>query len=106
MSKVKSLTSRQQFWAGHLDACLARGQALSSYAAEQNLSVAALYEAKSRLRRQGLWPTSSPRFVRVAVASSARETLPLLRVSLPNGVVVEGSAGAWSEVLSAAARLP
>jgi hypothetical protein len=108
MTKPSSLTARQQFWAEHLRVCANRGQALSSYAAEQGLSVAALYEAKSQLRRKGLLPTPSPRFVRVqAPATTLGAALPsLLRVSLPNGVVVESAGNDLASVLSAAARLP
>lgn len=104
MLKSSSLTVRQQFWIEHLRACAARGQALSSYAAEQGLSIAGLYEAKSRLRRRGVWPEVGARFVRVQGASSS--VVPsLYRVSLPNGVVVEGTGSDWSAVLSSAARL-
>lgn len=106
MTKPSSLTARQQFWVEHLRVCGARGQALSSYATEQGLSIAALYEAKSQLRRRGLWPTPSPRFVRVAAPTSPVAALPsLIRVSLPNGVVVESAGGDLASVLSAAARL-
>ena len=51
MVKESSLTARQQFWVEHLRACAARGQSLSVYAAEKGLSIGALYEVKSRLRR-------------------------------------------------------
>ena len=50
MVKESSLTARQQFWVEHLRACAARGQSLSVYAAEKDLSIGALYEVKSRLR--------------------------------------------------------
>ena len=83
MAKQSSLTERQQFWVEHLRACAARGQALSLYAAEQGLSVAALYEVKSRLHRRGLWPCTSARFVRVQALASAPPAV--YRVSLPNG---------------------
>ena len=55
MSNLSVLTKRQQFWLEHLRACVARGQSLSVYAAEEGLSIGALYEVKSRLRRRGLW---------------------------------------------------
>ena len=105
MSKVKTLTSRQQFWVGHLEQCVGSQQSLSSYASAQGLSIAALYEAKSRLRREGLWPVAKARFMRVQVAASAPVSSSLYRVSLPNGVVVEGAGSEWSSVLVAAARL-
>ena len=107
MARESSLTARQQFWVEHLRACAARGQALSAYAAEEGLSIGALYEVKSRLRRRGLWPVPGPRFVRVQAASAPTAVAPALyRVSLPNGVVVESAGGDLSAVLSAAARLP
>lgn len=106
MAKESSLTERQQFWVLHLRACASRGQSLSAYAAEEGLSIGALYEVKSRLRRRGLWPVPSPRFVRVQAATSPAVSLSVYRVSLPNGVVVESAGGDLSAVLSAAARLP
>lgn len=104
MLKSSSLTARQQFWIEHLRVCASRGQALSSYAAEHGLSIAGLYEAKSRLRRRGVWPDTKARFVRVHAASS--QVMPsVYRVSLPNGVVVESTGSDWSAVLISAARL-
>ena len=47
MSKGSKLTSRQRFWVEHLRQCAARGQSLSAYAAEQDLKVSSLYEAKA-----------------------------------------------------------
>lgn len=110
MSNVPLLTARQQFWIGHLRQCAERGQALSAYAAEHGLRIGSLYEAKSRLRRRGLWPTPTPapRFVRVqaALAAGAPRLPVVYRVSLPNGVVVEAAGGELSAILAAAARLP
>lgn len=107
MARESSLTARQQFWVEHLRAWAARGQALSAYATAEGLSLGALYEVKSRLRRRGLWPLPGPRFVRVQAASAPSAVAPALyRVSLPNGVVVESAGGELSAVLSAAARLP
>lgn len=108
MSKSSSLTSRQRFWIEHLRQCAERGQSLSAYAVEHGLKVGSLYEAKSQLRRHGMWPTPSPQFVRVQTVRAA-EAAPLptvFRVSLPNGVVVEAAGGELSAVLSAAAQLP
>ena len=108
MSTVSSLTPRQQFWAEHLRLCAERGQSLAAYAAAHGLKVGGLYEAKSRLRRRGLWPAAASRFVRVQ-ATRASETPPVpsvYRVSLPNGVVVEAAGGELSTVLRAAAQLP
>ena len=38
MSKLSSLTKRQQFWLEHLRSCAAGGLSLSVYAAEEGLS--------------------------------------------------------------------
>lgn len=108
MSKGSSLTPRQRFWIEHLRQCAARGQSLSAYAAEQDLKVSSLYEAKAQLRRRGLWSVPSPQFVRVQAVRPAEAALvpTMFRVSLPNGVVVETAGGELSAVLSAAAQLP
>ena len=108
MSKGSSLTPRQQFWAEHLRQCAERGQSLAAYAAEHGLKVGGLYEAKSHLRRRGLWPAAASRFVRVQpTRANEAPLLPTVyRVSLPNGVVVETAGGELSAVLRAAAQLP
>ena len=110
MSKGWSLTPRQRFWIEHLRQCAERRQSLLAYATEQDLKVGSLYEAKSQLRRRGLWPVPAPQFVRVQpepVRPTAAAPLPtVFRVSLPNGVVVEAAGGELSAVLSAAAQLP
>ena len=108
MSKGSSLTPRQQFWAEHLRQCAERGQSLAAYAAEHGLKVGGLYEAKSQVRRRGLWPAAASRFVRVQpTRANEAPLLPTVyRVSLPNGVVVETAGGELSAVLRAAAQLP
>lgn len=50
------LTALQQFWFDHLRGCAAQGKTLSTYAAEQGLSISAFQQAKSRLPQRGLWP--------------------------------------------------
>ena len=108
MSKGSSLTPRQQFWAAHLRQCAEHGQSLAAYAAEHGLKIGGLYEAKSQLRRRGLWPAAGSRFVRVQPTRTGEAPLvPIVyRVSLPNGVVVETTGGELSAVLRAAAQLP
>ena len=108
MSKGSPLTPRQQFWAEHLRQCAERGQSLAAYAAAHRLKVGGLYEAKSHLRRRGLWPVAAPRFVRVQATRTSEPTQvsSVYRVSLPNGVVVETAGGELSAVLRAAAQLP
>ena len=108
MSSLKLLSPRLRYWLAHLQACARRGMSVSAYASAQGLKVGALYEAKSRLRKQGAWPPSVARFVRVqASPAGAKEgsRASLFRVSLPNGVVVEMAGGEVSTVLEAAARL-
>lgn len=108
MSQGSSLTPRLQFWAEHLRQCAECGQSLSTYAAERSLKVSRLYEAKSQLRRRGLWPAPAAQFVRVhATCASEAPLVPTVyRVSLPNGVVVETAGGELAAVLRAAAQLP
>ncbi len=101
MPKRSSLTTRQQFWVAHLQSCAERGLTLSVYAAEQGLSVGALKQARTRLRGLGLWPVPVARFVRAQIAPVPA----MVRISLPNGVVVETSGSELAAVLSAAARL-
>jgi len=109
MSSSKSLSTRQRYWLAHLQTCIRQGASLAAYASAQGLKVGALYEAKSRLRRQGAWPPPGARFVRVQAAGSSvtdAPHAPLLGVSLRNGVVVEIAGSEVSVVLEAAARLP
>ncbi len=87
MSSSKSLSTRQRYWLAHLQTCIRQGASLAAYASAQGLKVGALYEAKSRLRRQGAWPPPGARFVRVQAAGSSvtdAPHAPLLRVSLRN----------------------
>ena len=108
MSKGWSLTPRQHFWSEHLRQCAERGQSLAAYAAAHGLKVGGLYEAKSHLRRRGLWPAAASGFVRVQARRAGEAPLvpSVYRVSLPNGVVVETAGGELSAVLRAAAQLP
>lgn len=99
-----SMTSRQRFWVDHLQACSERGQKVSSYAAEQALGASAMYKARSSLRRRGLWPPPGATFVRARPATPSA-AMPMYRVTLPNGVVVETAGGTVEAVLAAAARL-
>ncbi len=81
-------TPRQRFWLEHLKACREQGLSLKAYARNHNLSVSALYTANSALKRRAtsIAPnTSAPKLVPVRLASGSS----MVRVSLPNGVVVE-----------------
>ena len=109
MSEKKTLTPRLRYWREHLQACASRGMSVSAYAAAEGLKVGGLYEAKSRLRKLGLWPVQGPRFVRLQaeepIRAAAPSNAPLCRVSLPNGVVVETAGADLAALLQAAAHL-
>lgn len=110
MSKAPKLTERQQFWLDHLRACARTRQSLKSYAAEHGLDIGALYEAKSRLKRKGVLSPApmSPGFVRVERSSFAGAVVPLCRVHLRNGTVVELACPPehWAGLLALAGKLP
>ncbi len=81
-------TPRQRFWLEHLEACREQGLSLKAYARAHNLSLTALYAAKASLKRRGTSAEPSkpaPKLVPVRVAPGAS----MIRVLLPNGVVVE-----------------
>ncbi len=81
-------TPRQRFWLEHLNACREQGLSLKAYARTHNLSVSALYAANSALKQRGTsTPPSAPapKLVPVRLAPAAS----MVRVLLPNGVVVE-----------------
>ncbi len=113
MSQRTKLTERQRYWQAHIRRCEASGQTLAAYAAAHGLSVSALYESKSRLKRQGALPEKAlvpaARFVRVERSGVAPPTTPIMcRVQLPNAVVVEVGCEAehWESLLASVARLP
>lgn len=113
-----TLTERQRYWHDHLERCRLSGLSVAAYAAEHDLSAAAMYhfrrvfQARDPLSQttSGVAPspgaTATPpnRFVRATVASA---TLPC-RAHLGNGVTVEFgvSSDDLGTVLSALARLP
>ena len=83
-------TPRQRFWLAHIEACTEQGSSLKAYALAHDLSPAALYAAKSDLKRRRALPASTlpvpaPKLLPVHIVRSA----PMFRVLLPNGVVVE-----------------
>ena len=81
-------TPRQRFWLEHLKACREQGLSLKGYAHAHELSVSALYAANSALKRRALSTEPSapaPKLVPVRLAPAAA----MVRVLLPNGVVVE-----------------
>jgi len=81
-------TPRQRFWLEHLNACREQGLSLKAYARNHNLSVSALYTANSALKRRALSTERTgpaPKLLPVRLAAGPS----MIRVLLPNGVVVE-----------------
>lgn len=96
------VTERDRFWMDHEAAIAASGQSAKAYAAEQGLSLHALYQ--SRKRRRAMVETvkatsrrSSTKQDRKPVSFSRVELRPPqattaeFRLSLPNGFVLEWS---------------
>jgi hypothetical protein len=96
MSKQEVRAQRIQVWLEHLRRCKAAGGSVASYAKEHGLPTWALYQWRSRLVRDGLWPAKIreakpvPRsqivpvcFARVAVTAPAPAYV--VRLQLNNG---------------------
>jgi Fe2+ transport system protein FeoA len=116
MSKTNSaevtLSERDRFWLKHHEAQVASGQSGKEYAAEKDLSLHALYQARKRLRAMGALPaararlgekragpggpTRRVRFAKVAVAAP-RVDASRLRIEFANGVALEGSGAAEAD---------
>jgi hypothetical protein len=95
MSRQQDREQRIQQWLEHLRRCEAAGGSMVSYAKEHGLPVWALYQARSRLVRRGLWSAKKREskaapsnqvvpvhFARVAVTTSPAY---VLRLQLTNG---------------------
>ena len=106
MAKQSGLSERQAFWLEHLRAC-ADGS-LTAYAQAQGLDLRALYDAKARLKRQGLLTPAPARLVRVERAASSVGSAALCRVHLRNGTAVEVACAPqhWPALLASVAALP
>ena len=91
------LTERQRYWLEHFRRCESQAMGLSDYARAHQLSVDAMYNAKSKLKLRGAYEaahavTQAPRFVRVDVAQGAaasRASSTACRVHFANGAMVE-----------------
>jgi hypothetical protein len=95
-------TDRDRYWLEHEAALTASEQTAKAYAADHDLSLHAFYQARKRLRAQGLLPAGdrrrSPRltkrkpvtFSKIELALP-RESRPDFRLNLPNGLVFEWS---------------
>jgi hypothetical protein len=104
MGTAVKATERDQFWLDHEAKLSGTELTAKAYAAEQGLSLHALYQARKRLRMLGLLlPAASPRsskkssakavsFAKVEFRSPAAAAAEF-RLSLPNGYVLEWSGG-------------
>ena len=98
-------SERDQFWLDHEAAQGASGQTAKEYAAAQDLSLHAFYQARKRLRALGLLPAAPGRskrarkrsrskavsFSKVAVTPAVTD--PRFRLELPGGMALEWSGG-------------
>jgi hypothetical protein len=104
MGSRRAPTERDRFWLDHEKAIAHSGQSAKAYAAEQGLSLHALYQARKRLKALGhlpsertrkprrTKPSSSVAFSKIELASSPTRDLGY-RLSLPSGLVFEWSGG-------------
>jgi hypothetical protein len=102
MGSRRAPTERDRFWLDHEQAIAKSGQSAKAYAAEQGLSMHALYQARKRLKALGLLengktapnkrrrttPGSGMAFSKIELASSPTRDLGY-RLSLPSGLVFE-----------------
>lgn len=110
MGSKRGLTERDRFWLDHEQAIAKSGQSAKAYAADQGLSLHALYQARKRLKAEGHLPNgrgvptkvreaksaSGVAFSKIELASSPVRDLEY-RLSLPSGLVFEWSGGAVPE---------
>ena len=104
MGTAVKATERDQFWLDHEAKLSGTDLTAKAYAAEQGLSLHALYQARKRLRMLGLLPPAVARqsrkksaakavsFAKVELRSPATSAAEF-RLSLPNGYVLEWSGG-------------
>jgi hypothetical protein len=106
MGSRRAPSERDRFWLDHEQAIAKSGQSAKDYAAEQGLSLHALYQARKRLKAEGhlpsekLGPAKQRRtksgagiaFSKIELASSPARALGY-RLSLPSGLVFEWSGG-------------
>jgi hypothetical protein len=104
-AKARQPTDRDQFWIDHEVAQSASGQTAKEYAAAQDLSLHAFYQARKRLRALGLLAAVPDRrtparkrsqgkavsFTKIAVTPAVTD--PRFRLELPGGVALEWSGG-------------
>lgn len=110
MSTTQRLTEREQFWLAHLRECSKDSDSLKGYAEAKGLSVSALYEVRSRLKRKGLLPeqaASPSKFVRVERTAGPPPPASLCRIHFRNGTVMELACPPeqWEQLMEQVARL-
>jgi len=104
MADSREPTEREQFWLDHEAALAASGQTAKDYASQQGLSLQALYQARKRLRADGLMPkarasqgSSKSKPKRVSFSQIKLTAPPTahadFRLRLPNGLCLEWSGG-------------
>jgi hypothetical protein len=101
MGTTPKPTERDQFWLDHEAALAASDQTAKAYAAANELSHHAFYQARKRLRALGLMPAAARRPEKKATSKavtfskvelrSPRSSAAEFRLSLPNGFVLEWS---------------
>ena len=102
MGKAKgpTLTERQRYWLGQIEACEASGETIGEYAAAHGIAVQAMYAGKKMLVRKGvLAGTRRVRFQRAQVLGAVVVGSEW-RIQLPNGVSVAFSGAVDAEILS------
>jgi len=99
----KTPSERDRFWLDHHRGQVASGKSAKAYAAEQGLTAHAFYQARKRLRAEGLLDPAREarqegrsrkratpvRFSKVTVAP--RMERPRFRAELPNGIALDWS---------------
>ena len=101
MTDSRQPTERDRYWLDHDAAVVASGQTAKAYAAEQGLSLHALYQARKRLRTLGFLPpgrqqravrpkAKTPAFSKVELLTPRRSSADF-RLGLPNGLTFEWS---------------
>lgn len=82
-------TSRRAFWLKHLELWRERGGTLKAYAEANGLSVTGLYGA----RRSRAKATPPARATLLPVRVTGGRCTEVIRIALPNGVLIEVPAG-------------
>jgi hypothetical protein len=107
MSQRQPTPERQQYWLSHIEACQQQGISMKAYAQQSGIALRALYDAKSRLVKEGVLPrrAKSP-FQKVKIKTVTASQCIL---HLPNGIQLQwpthGGAHSLAEVLKVVSAL-